>query len=281
MAAVKKKISTTGTMSAFFFGERACSGALFHVLNRAFDGPLKIEERAAMPFTGGIMQHGYQCGMIWGAALAAGAEAYRRLGPCTEAETKAVHAAQRLIESFLAQNNHTNCLEITEINKSTTAMKMVEYFLLKGGAVSCCRMAVKYAPFAFKEIDEVLSAEPIEVQVGPVSCAAVLAQKMGASKMHAVMAAGLAGGIGLGGGACGALGAAIWLMSVKDLNEGAKKVDFKNQRARDLIERFLKCTDYEFECTDIVGRKFESVKDHACHMQGGGCSKIIEVLAEG
>jgi len=26
-----------------------------------------------MPLAGGIMQHGYQCGMIWGATLGAGA----------------------------------------------------------------------------------------------------------------------------------------------------------------------------------------------------------------
>ena len=45
----------------------------------------------------------------------------------------------------------------------------------------------------------------------PVSCAAVLAQKMGASDLHTVMAAGFAGGIGLSGGGCGALGAAIWI----------------------------------------------------------------------
>ncbi len=33
-----------------------------------------------MPLAGGIVGNGYQCGMIWGAALAAGAQAYRLLG---------------------------------------------------------------------------------------------------------------------------------------------------------------------------------------------------------
>lgn len=46
-----------------------------------------------MPFAGGIMQRGYQCGMIWGAALAAGAEAHRLHGPGPQAETAAIMAA--------------------------------------------------------------------------------------------------------------------------------------------------------------------------------------------
>jgi len=55
----------------------------------------------------------------------------------------------------------------------------------------------------------------------------MLAQKMGLSDMHTVMAAGLAGGIGLSGGACGALGAAIWIAGMNSLEEGADKLDFK------------------------------------------------------
>jgi hypothetical protein len=45
------------------------------VLNSAFNHELKNKENAAMPLAGGIVQHGYQCGMIWGASLAAGAQA--------------------------------------------------------------------------------------------------------------------------------------------------------------------------------------------------------------
>ena len=43
---------------------------------------------------------------------------------------------------------------------------------------------------------------------------AMVVKKIGASKIHAIMAAGLAGGIGFGGGACGALGTAIWIDSL-------------------------------------------------------------------
>ena len=249
------------------------------VVDCSFDHPLKPEEEAAMPFAGGIMQYGYKCGMIWGAALAAGAQAYRLLGPGPQAETKAILAAQRLVESFRVRNNHINCSDITDLDKSSSTMQMIIYFLIKGGVIGCFRRAARYAPVAFSEINSVLSETPIESSSPPVSCSALLAQKMGVSDMHTVMAAGFAGGIGLCGGACGALGAAIWIIGMNSIKEQGGKLDYKNLKATEAIDRFLKCTGYEFECSEIVGRRFENIDDHADYLRNGGCSKIIEVLA--
>jgi hypothetical protein len=141
------------------------------------------------------------------------------------------------------------------------------------------RMAARYAQEAFSEINTALSEEHIEAPSPPVSCSAMLAQKMGVSELHTVMAAGLAGGIGLSGGACGALGAAIWIIGINSLKEGVGKIDYKHPSGLDAIEKFAKCTDYEFECSKIVGRRFESIGDHAGYLRDGGCSEIIEVLA--
>jgi hypothetical protein len=185
------------------------------VIDRAFDNPLEPEEHATASFAGGIKQHGYQCGMVWGAALAAGAQAYQLYGSSPQAETKAVIAAQRIVESFRTQNNAIDCIDITDIDQSSSTWQMVVFFLLKGGSIGCFRMAAKYAPVALSEVNSALSDDNIEVPPAPVSCAAMLAQKMGASDLHTVMAAGLAGGIGLCGGACGALGAAIWIMGMR------------------------------------------------------------------
>jgi hypothetical protein len=160
-------------------------------------------------------------------------------------------------------------------------MDHIIYFLVKGGSIGCFRMAAAYAPEAFDAINGALSEEPVEAPSPPVSCAAVLAEKMGASEMHAVMAAGLAGGIGLCGGACGALGAAIWIIGMSIQEEEGGKVKFENPEATAAVDRFLQCTDYEFECSEIVGRKFESVEDHAGHLRDGGCAEILEVLANG
>ena len=77
-----------------------CSETLCKVIDRAFDKPMECEEHAALPFGGGIVQHGYQCGLIWGAALAAGAQAFRLFGPGPRAETAALSTCRKLVETF-------------------------------------------------------------------------------------------------------------------------------------------------------------------------------------
>jgi len=252
---------------------------LLGVLNQAFENSLQSEVQASVPLAGGVMQHGYQCGMIWGAAFAAGAQAYRLYGKGAQAESKAIIATQKVVEAFRANNDHINCLEITEIDKSSSTMDMIVYFLIKGGTIGCFKRAAKYAPLAFKEINEAFSEENSEVPSPPVSCAAILAEKLGETEEHITMVSGMAGGIGLCGGGCGVLGAAIWLFGLNKTNDENGKIDFKDPGALDLIDTFLKCTDYKFECSEIVGRKFENVEDHAKFVKNGGCSEIIETLA--
>ena len=166
------------------------------VVDSSFDHSLKLEEKASMPFAGGILQYGFQCGMIWGAVLAAGAQAFQLDGPGPQAEAKAVIAAQRLVEAFRAKNRNINCVDITDLDKSSSAKHMMKYFIVKGGMIGCFRMAASYAPVAFDEINIVFSENLCEIPSAPAGCAAMLAQKAGASDLHIVMAAGLAGGIG-------------------------------------------------------------------------------------
>jgi hypothetical protein len=157
--------------------------------------------------------------------------------------------------------------------------QMIMYFLIKGGSIGCFRRAADYAPVTIDEINAALSKKYIEVPSTPVSCSAMLASKMGVSDLHTVMAAGFAGGIGLSGGACGALGAAIWIIGMNSIKKGDGKIDYKFPRANDVIDRFMKYTDYEFECSEIVGRRFENIGDHAGYLRDGSCSKVIKALA--
>jgi hypothetical protein len=254
------------------------------VVDRSFDHALKREEHAAMPLAGGIMGNGYQCGMLWGAALAAGARAYQLFGPGPQAEAEALVAGQRLVAAFRARNKHINCLEITEMSMKSSSRRrflvQLSRYFLKGGPILCFSMTAGYAPVALDEINTAYSEKHSAAPASPVSCAAMLAHKLGASDMHAVMAAGLAGGIGLSGGACGALGAALWIMGMNNSQEGVentKSLSFPG--AEEAVERFLQSADFEFECSKIVGRKFENADDHASYVRAGGCSKIIETLA--
>ena len=250
------------------------------VVDGSFDHPLKLEEEASAPLAGGIAGQGYQCGMLWGAALAAGAQAYRLLGPGPQAEAEALITAQRLVKSFRARNKEINCGDIIQLNWKSSSQRQLLKFFLRGGPINCFRMAANYAQLAYNEINPPFPEKPIEAQFNPVSCTAVLAQKMGESDLHTVMAAGLAGGIGLSGGACGALGAAIWIIGMNHAKEEeVKNFGFDNPIALAVIDRFLESADYEFECAKIVGRTFENVADHAGYLRDGGCSKIIEALA--
>jgi hypothetical protein len=248
------------------------------VVDDSFNQPLKLEEHAALPMAGGLMQ-GYQCGMLWGAALAAGAEAYRLRGPGPQAETAAMIASQRALEAFRARTGKIDCAEIIGLNWNALSKGRILKFLLKGGPIGCFRLAANYALVAFDEIEAALSDEPIETPAPPISCAALLAKQLGASELHTVMAAGLAGGIGLSGGACGALGAAIWLSGVMNSEETDGKISLNGPAASALTEKFLESADYEFECVKIVGRKFENTADHAAYVGAGGCARIIEALA--
>ncbi|MBK9093316.1 MAG: C-GCAxxG-C-C family protein [Anaerolineae bacterium] len=248
------------------------------VVDDSFDHPLKIEEHAAMPLAGGIMGNGYQCGMLWGGALAAGAQAYRLYGAGARAEVEALLAAQSLVSAFQARAKDINCAEITELEWKRPSGGQVVKFLARGGPIGCFRLAADYAQIAFDTINNALGGEHTDMPAQPVSCTALLAQKMGVSEMHAVMAAGLAGGIGLSGGACGVLGAAIWFRGINTLKDGGK-LSFDLGASSPEMERFLASADYEFECASIVGRKFADVADHAAYVREGGCAKIIAALA--
>ena len=65
------------------------------------------------------------------------------------------------------------------------------------------------------------------------------------------------------------------------MNRPAEPVSFNyaDTWIGDTVEKFLESSDYEFECSKIVGRRFENVDDHAEYIRNGGCSKIIEALA--
>ena len=153
------------------------------------------------------------------------------IGPGPQAESMAIITAQRLVKAFRVRNNSIDCVDLTDIDISSSPMELIIHFLIKGRSLRCFNMAVKYARIAFNEINTALSEENIEAPSPPVSCAAALARKMGLSDMHATMVAGLAGGIGLCGGACGALGALIWIISMESGAKEDGEIEFKDSRA--------------------------------------------------
>jgi hypothetical protein len=273
MSKENKSISSFETIRVFF-KVGACSTTLCNVVDRGFGYALETEEQAALYLAGGIAGCGYQCGQIWGAALAAGAQAFHLLGPGPRAEAAAVLASRRLIAAFRGRHKEINCRALTATDWKDS--KQVTRYMLKGGPARCFLMAGSYSPRAFREINAAFSEPLGETGCSPLSCTALLAQKAGQSDLHTVMAAGLAGGIGLSGGACGALGAALWMIA---LRESMGSFEFDHPRIQALIDGFKRITDGEVDCALIAGRKFADVDDHAAYLRAGGCAAIIESLA--
>jgi hypothetical protein len=270
-----------------FLNRRACSETLFCVLERALEHPnsppeRSLEERACSVLAGGFMARGYQCGAIWGAVLSAGARVHQRCGATSEAEITSIIAAERLVKTFRQRNPSLNCADLTVPNLEHAGMR---YFILKGGMVRCLRRAADFAPDAYADIAQLPQLPEGEVPDGNacLSCSAQVAKGAGASAQHAVMVAGFAGGIGLSGGGCGALGAALWILAMRVIEAGLAENVWRSTQVRAqieaLIESFLSCSGNEFECCHIAGRRFLSPRDHAAHLDAGGCEDIIRTLA--
>jgi hypothetical protein len=246
------------------------------VVDASLGYPLAIEEKASMPFAGGIANKGHQCGMLWGAALATGAQAHRLYGPGPQAQAEALVATQGLVEIYRGRTEQINCRDVTGLDMQTGNVPIM--FLLKGGPIYCFLLAARYARGAFAKINAAFSERQVESLAPPVSCAAMLAEKMGASELHTAMVAGFAGGIGLSGGACGVLGAAIWLTGLTEPAEPVG-ISYETTWVKDKIEQFLESSGDQFECANIVGRRFADISDHSEYLRAAGCADIIAALA--
>lgn len=259
----------------------ACSHTFFYILNREFGYPKEDEERASDPLAGGLLSNQHQCGMLWGSVLAAGAESFRRHQNQTQAIAAAITAAQRIMESFSKRTKAINCRDITGDfnNKIDTAMFMLKS--LPGGMPNfvCMNIAEKWASEAVQSAREGLSYERTDLPQLPINCATEVARKMGASDEEMIMAAGFAGGMGLSGNACGALGAAIWINTLAWCREHRGKSGNSNPKAKEILKTFYNATGSEILCSKISGQSFKSIDDHTEFIKTGGCKKVVNVLA--
>jgi len=255
-----------------------CSRTFFHILNREFGHQKQMEEKASGALAGGIMQEGAQCGMLWGAAMAVGAEAYRSCKNQSQAIATAVIATHHVMNSFSERENTINCKEITHCdfaNKWSFAK-----YMITGRFLYCFKMAQEWAPDAVKSAKTGLTDQEIDKHQTTMSCATQVAQKMGASDEEMIMVAGFAGGLGLSGAGCGALAAAIWMKSLVAIKEGSEKSQLKNPEAKKTLQAFYKTTDNKILCSEITNEHFNDITEHTEFLKNGGCDHLINMLAE-
>lgn len=255
-----------------------CSRTFFYILNREFGHPLENEERAVDPLAGGILQQGYQCGMLWGASLAVGAESFRKCGARGPATGMAIKATQHIMKSFINRAKSADCLDITNCDFSSKFRIAIHLFT--GKFWSCFKLADKWAPEAIRAATEGLSLDQTDLPKQPVSCASETAGKMGAGDAEMVMVAGFAGGLGLSGNGCGALGAAIWMNTLARIRKQNYKTSFSDPDTEKILKAFFEATGYEMECFKISGMRFKTIEEHTEFIKNGGCAKLINVLAD-
>lgn len=259
-----------------FLRKGTCSQTFFYLLNREYDHHYEAGEKAADPLAGGIMQLGHQCGMLWGSALAVGAESRRRTDNPHKATAMAINATRSVMDEFYAKKRTHDCYEITRTD-FTSGFQMFRYMIF--GAHSCFRMAKKVGPGIAKAAEEGLAQSHNSLPGKCLSCATETAKKMGATEEQAAMAAGLAGGMGLSGNACGALGAAIWLKTLQSGADGDLKANMKNPAAKKTLDRFYEASGFKILCRAITERNFATPAGHTAFIEKGGCKEIIEALA--
>jgi hypothetical protein len=263
----------------------ACSHTFFYILNREFGHPKPPEEYASDPLAGGLML-GHQCGMLWGSALAAGTESFRRNSDSNLAIASTVITTRHIMKSFHARAGSVICSDITGVNlKSKLGIaRMMVKILLQGGMrnSTCFRLADKWAPEAIQSATEGLSAVPADVPRPCMNCASEVVRRKGGSNEEMVMVSGFAGGMGLAGFACGALGAAIWMDSLawcRD-NPGKSAFEYGRKSSSKIMEVFNKTTGKDILCEKITGKSFTTIRDHSDFIRDGGCEKVINALSE-
>jgi len=261
-----------------FLKKGTCSRTFFYLLDREFGHPMDEEEKAIDPMAGGILQQGYQCGMLWGASMAVAAEAFRRNEDRDLAGAMAIKATQQIMKSFEKRTSSIECEDITQTdfqNKRSFAK-----YILSGKFVNCFILAGKWAPEALKAAEEGLEQDLSDLPRPTMSCASEVIRKMGGSEKEAILVAGFAGGLGLSGSGCGALAAAVWMNALNHNRKGSGKSTSFDPAADPTLKAFFEETDYEMQCETICGQRFESLEEHRDFLQNGGCKKLIDVLSK-
>lgn len=261
-----------------------CSQTFFFLLNREFGHRMDSEERASDLLAGGLRHRGFQCGMLWGSALAVGAESFRRYGDSERAIAAAVRATQSVMESFRRMTTTHNCRDIVrcDLTRFSGMMKMM-FDVISSGFMNfrCFTIAEQWTGHALESARNGLSGGHHDPTTPLMSCATEVLKRMGAGGEEAVTAAGLAGGMGLAGNACGALGAVIWFRVLDwcKKHPGKNPPYFNNKTAKNIMKKFLAFTNSELLCHRICGKKFATLEEHTDFIKNGGCGKLIHELA--
>jgi len=262
-------------------------------VNRGAGLDLPCEEQGAHALSGGLLHRGHACGMLWGAALSAGARARELYEDVSNAAGAALLASSRLVHRFSSLIGPPDCRDL--IGEDLTTVSGQARYVLSGKAKLCAQRAVQWAPAAHETIDSAFSEFEQEAAAHVKNCAVAVFEKLagmpGLYKEDAALVAGFAGGLGLSGNACGALAAG---MSALGLSHYRVRGGGRDSRVRGMLHemgmvkgfarpsyKLLHNFTRRFTgvlCPEISGRRFGSMEDHARFISEGGCKETVEAV---
>jgi len=242
------------------------------------------------------MHLGHACGLLTGAALAAGFLANERFNDNETRSTAALHITIQLAKAYPELTGSVNCRDISEANFTNLRGRL--RYLQEGKGRMCGRIHLKWSSQAHALIDTALTE--FEQNRPDRECANCAAQTMnkiaawvGMEAENSALVAGLAGGVGLLGNVCGALATGVYALSVSQyLEKESKKRDsrirgslqeltgagFKGP-ATQLRHAFIDRFDSEL-CLQIAQRPFQDIEDHSAFIEQGGCREVIGFVEE-
>jgi hypothetical protein len=278
-----KKLVPLNDAKKFFKEKGACSQTYCFLMNREFGHFNEFAEKAATPLAGGLLQMGHQCGMVWGASLATGAECYRRYGLSGKAFAINIEASEKIVASFEQMAGTTSCRKITNCDFSSFFQTFLYGSKIMLGGMEnniCFIYAEKWLPNIIATTRGYLDRTE-KPNDATYNCASEVVRKMGGTNEEISMVSGFSGGLGLSGNACGALAAGIWKKNLDWCRQNPAKTPsfFNNKAAKKLMVTFQQANKTEMFCQNICGRKFKTPAEHSLYVKNGGCSKLIDLLA--
>lgn len=238
---------------------------------------------------GGINNNGSTCGVIWGGALNL-AVMHRAASQSWDIsnEINLIHDVQKFVNSFEQKFGSSLCRDRTclDLKKFTGKIGLLIPSKVKG----CVRQTAWAMNYVSKSTINSSESSINSIDHCSTSIFEEIKLRTGINDLYLQqLSTGLSGGIGLSGGGCSALSAAIMLLGLKygnkDLEYGKRRNPLRwsppkfMKSANNLITLFKEKFG-SLECRDITNTTFKNIENFNEYRSQGHCNEINKFLID-
>ncbi len=268
---MKRRNPSTKDLKIIFFRKNYFSQKIHNYFTKETISSRKILALSSLNID--YPHHNAEDNIIWTTILAAGNLAYNQDIEREYKTSLALQASKEIADAF------ANAKANDQIAQSAKTIKRKRWFRRNTPFVNFEKIYDDWLPIAKRSMTLSFSYEKEELPKQCTSCAYELIKKMGGTEEEAIIASGLSGGIGLGGGLCGAFVAKAWYEAIKYLGQNPNENHYPHKRQKLLFKNFKKLTNGQYLCPDLSGKKFHNVEHHSDFIIEGGCNKLISIIS--